>query len=229
MAKYKEELSILVLDGSGSMGTRDAGEAGGKTRAEAVEDAVRQLAEELNRTAVPEERYLAIIGYDQRSEPILDPTCITDLRSKDPKYKELPPIELPPLDLSRFGGTTAIGNALRRAREMAETWLKGQVDIERYVTICLLSDGFENENTEPEKVAEEIKHDRGGLKLPLNRPEILIATVAYGRDPQLQQYHEALRNMSTEWNEQRFYGEAVNGAQLKKWLTPTIVRTQPAG
>jgi len=227
----KEELTILVLDGSGSMRNEDVREAGGSRpsqRAAAVEDAVNEFVREhLGRSRLKHERWLAVITYDHRAELYIDPTCIQEWERRDEDNNPLPmtlPKELSLLD--RHGGSTAIGTALRLAQSTAELWLSGQTreDVPRYVNICLLTDGKEEEGTDPESVADEIKRNHGALKGRLQRPEVVIATAAFGEDQDVLQYREALKRMSTPvrnaqgQDEYPFFKVAPNGAELKAWL-----------
>lgn len=227
----KEELTILVLDGSGSMAIEDVREEGRSTplqRAAAVENAVNEFVKEhLGRSRLKHERWLAVITYDHRAECYIDPICIQEWEKKDDTGRPLPmslPKELNLL--SRHGGSTAIGTALRLAQSTAELWLSGQTraDVPRYVNICLLTDGKEEEGTDPERAAEDIKKTHSNPKGRLQRPEVVIATAAFGTDPDVLQYREVLKRMSTPvrnaqgQDEYPFFEIAPNGAKLKAWL-----------
>jgi hypothetical protein len=231
----KEELTILVLDGSSSMEKEDVVDKEGKIwqRAAAVEDAVKGFLGHLEKTKIPHERWLAVITYDHRAELLIGPTKLTDWAIRDEKgMLKIPisigfPQELKELKLlDRHGGSTAIGTALRLAQKEAEFWLSGQEreDVPRYVNILLLTDGEEEQNSDPEGVAAEIKKKHGKPKGTLQRLEVMIATAAFG--PDVLQYRRTLEKMSTpvitpEGERYPYSQAAPMGAILKSWLIAT--------
>jgi uncharacterized protein YegL len=215
--KKKEDLAILVLDGSGSMAERDVS---GKSRADAVEDAVQGFLDDLARGKSSHERWVSVITYDSQSTIHTDPIELESLiqgqSARLPQNLDL---------LSRHGNATAIGTALRLAMDTAKAWLDNQIrdDIPRYVTICLLSDGAENCDSDPEGAAGEIKTNFGSLKGNLNRPEVVIATAAYGDSPDIIPFRSVLEKMSTDVGGQYpYFAVAPDGKQVRSWLIASV-------
>ncbi len=215
--KKKEDLAILILDGSGSMSEKDVS---GKSRADAVEDAVQGFLDDLARGKSSHERWISVITYDDHpiihTDPVELESIIQGQSARLPQKLEL---------LSRHGKATAIGSALRLAMDTAKSWLDEQIrdDIPRYVTICLLSDGAENCDSDPEGAADEIKNQFGNPKGNLNRPEILIATAAYGDSPDIVPFRSVLEKMSTEVEGQYpYFAVAPDGKMVRSWLIASV-------
>ncbi|MBX3037726.1 MAG: VWA domain-containing protein [Anaerolineales bacterium] len=215
--RKKEDLAILVLDGSGSMAERDVS---GKSRADAVEEAVQGFLDDLARGKSSHERWISIITYDDHpivhTDPVELESLIQGQNAQLPQKLDL---------LARHGHSTAIGTALRLAMDTAKSWLDGQIrdDIPRYVTICLLSDGAETNDSDPEGAADEIKSKFGSSKGNFNRPEILIATAAYGDGSDVIPFRSVLEKMSTEVGGQYpYFAIAPDGKQVRSWLIASV-------
>jgi len=175
--KAIEELGILVLDGSASM--RDEEQASGKPKAEAVEKHLikdkNSLLARLKGGSRRHEILLALVTFDDTAEKLYDPTELAQLTSDDLTLNLV----------QKHGGTTAIGRALKMARDIAQQFLAGEQRVPRLVTILLMSDGAENQNTDPLGIARQIHRDAKRKQIHerfTQRPDITIATAAYGDD-----------------------------------------------
>jgi len=211
LPKNCEELGILVLDGSGSM--NDPEKATGRQKAAVVEDQITNLKDgliqRLRKSTRAHEISLAIVTFDHRVKVLLNPTPVLRL---DPASVKL---DL----LRRHGGSTAIGDALRTAGIIAEQFLaQEEEDIPRYVTILLMSDGQNNSGEDPLTVANAIK---GRARDKAGRPEIVIATAAYGDDAD----EETLRQIATQIPEQpdKFFAKVQTGEQLRQFFIASMV------
>lgn len=160
-AKTKDELGILVLDGSGSMGDPDR--EGKGTKAEAVSEAVKGLIERLKTSSRSPDFSLSLIIFDDQVEsPRLSPTPIKD-------------IDVNALNTNPYlGGQTAIGDALEKAGEIADEFLNRGGLLSPSVVIMLMSDGQSNAGKDPLAVSEALKNKFG--------EKATICCAAYGKD-----------------------------------------------
>ncbi len=211
-----EELGILVIDGSGSMGLPEP-----PAQPKALEvmghlvDSPDSLFERLNKGTRRHEIYLAMITYDHVVTRRLDPTPLTEI---DPDKLRV--------DLLReHGGRTAIGKALNEAGAIARQFLAAQdpSGAPRFVTILLMSDGQEVENSDPVGEALKIKSDAQPKKigaLMSERPDIVIAAAAYGDDAD----PDTLRSVSTQLPNQpdRFFKRVTTGQQLRDFFIASM-------
>lgn len=153
-----EQLGILVLDGSESMSERDAHGRG--TKAQAVGEAARKFIETLQKSSRRQDFWIALIAFDNNVEVRLLPTPVTKI--------ELSSIKTDPY----LGGSTAIGDALFTAGNMAEEFITSETDLPRSVVIMLMSDGQNNTGREPLTIAQDIKTRLSG--------KVNMVSVAYG-------------------------------------------------
>lgn len=161
--KAFEQLGILVLDGSGSMGT--SGETG-QSKADEVNNSVRGLISRLKISRLKENFYLSILTYDSRvDKQLLKPTPITQIDEMN-DYNPL----------SGNGGETAIGDALEAAGNIAEEFLVGQADFPRSVVIVLMTDGQNNCGKDPVDAANKIKN---------SGKRITICAAGYGKSEEI--------------------------------------------
>jgi len=213
--KSIEELGILVLDGSGSMA--DVEKASGKKKAEAVEEhliiAHDSLFARLKGGTRRHEISLALVTFDNRDEKRLDPTELAQLTRDDLSLNLL----------QEHGGSTAIGRALETAGEIAEQFIASEQRVPRFVTILLMSDGQETENTDPVGVAKQI-HQKAKPKQiagrPTQRPDIAIAVAAYGDDADV----NTLRQIATQLPDQadKFFKRVQSGTELRAFFLESL-------
>ncbi len=158
--KRFEQLCILVLDGSGSMGL--AGESG-QAKAEEVKIAVQGLISTLKGSRAKDNFYLSIVTYDDKvNKNRLKPTPVTQVDILE-DYNPL----------NGHGGETAIGDALEAAGSIAEEFLVGQQNVPRTSVIVLMTDGQSNCGKDPFEVANTIK---------TTGKRITICAAGYGKE-----------------------------------------------
>jgi uncharacterized protein YegL len=149
--KAFEQLGILLLDGSGSMASE------GETRqskAAEVSLAVRGLLTRMKGSRRADSFQLAIVTYDHRVTPRLEPTPVADI-DDTADYNPL----------TDHGGETAIGDALEKASSMAVRFLDARQEFGRSVVIVMYTDGQNNSGKDPVGVAEEIKRSGKEIKI----------------------------------------------------------------
>lgn len=161
--KAFEQLGILVLDGSGSMGEKGRSD---QSKAEEINQAVRGLMTRLRNSRQKENFYLGVVTYDHRVDKgRLAPTPVTQV-DDTADYNPL----------KGHNGETAIGDALEGAYEVAEAFLDGQSTASRSVVIVVMSDGQNNRGKNPVEVAERIKQ---------SGKRITVCAAGYGTDRSL--------------------------------------------
>ena len=158
--KAFEQLGLLVLDGSGSMGEPGISD---QPKAEEINHAVRGLMSHLRNSRQRENFHLAVVTYDHRVQTgRLAPTPVTQVDDT----ADYNPLE-------GHGGETAIGDALEGAYAVAQAFLNGQSTASRSVVIVVMSDGQNNRGKNPIEVAEQIKQ---------SGQRITVCAAGYGRD-----------------------------------------------
>ncbi len=161
--KAFEQLGILVLDGSGSMGEKGVSD---QPKAEEINQAVRGLMTRLRGSQKKENFYLAVVTYDHRVDTDrLGPTPVTQV-DDTADYNPL----------KGHNGDTAIGDALAAAHGVAEAFLAGQGSASRSVVIVVMSDGQNNRGADPVEVAECIKQ---------SGQRITVCAAGYGKGSEL--------------------------------------------
>lgn len=166
--KRVDQLGILVLDGSGSMGNPDPQ---GRTKAQAVSEAVLGLIKRLQTSSRSIDYSLSLIAFDDQVEPPrLLPTPVADIDGDN-------------LNTNPYlGGQTAIGDALEKAGEIAEEFLNRGGELRRSVAIMLMSDGENITGINPLTVAESLKEKFKMFKETLEKKEGKICCVFYGKE-----------------------------------------------
>lgn len=168
--RFFEELALLVIDLSQSMSLAETESKKVKWRA-VKEHLIDSPTSWLQRMQVGQNRdvtYVALITFDHRVDVALSPMPLLQTTPADLEF-----------DISKHCGSTAIGRALKEARQLAEDWLShADPNVPRYVTILLMSDGEEQEGTNPLSVADAVKSIGG--KPGISRNPITIATARYG-------------------------------------------------
>lgn len=211
-SKSIEELGILVLDGSGSM--EDPETDSGMTKADAVEKhlikADESLFKQLKGSTRSHEILLALVTFDHRDEKRRDPTELALLTDTDLTLNLL----------QEHGGATAIGQALETAGEIAQQFIAGeQQDVPRFVTILLMSDGEENQDTDPIGVAKQIHQKAEPKRIAgrlTQRPGITIAVAAYGDKAD----ENTLRQIATQLPDRpdTFFKRVKSGSELRDFF-----------
>lgn len=203
--KTYEQLCILVLDGSGSMAAVES--SSGQVKADAVEDACRELLDRLQSSDMADQFLLAAVTFDARVECPLLPAAVNEMDEGDLI-----------LDLLHcHGGVTAVGDALARAGEMAEQFLQGEDDaIPRYVVILLMSDGQSNHGTDPLPVAQQLKTRFAQSKA--HGPELTVAAAAYGDDAD----EGMLRQIASGSS---FFTRVKSGSELRDFFFSSVSRS----
>lgn len=107
--------------------------------AEAVGKAVQELVGRLQKTSRKQDFWLALIAFDNNVEIRLQPTPVTDIDVSGMRANPY------------LGGSTAIGDALYAAGQMADDFLAKKVDLPRSVVIMLMSDGQSNTGRDPDQ------------------------------------------------------------------------------
>jgi len=200
--KSAEQLGILVLDGSGSMNDPDA--YGRGTKAEAVGKAVQELVGRLQKSSRKQDFWLALIVFDNNVEVRLQPTPVTDIDGSNMRANPY------------LGGSTAIGDALYAASQMADDFLTKKVDLPRSVVIMLMSDGQNNTGRDPRSVINDIKKKWSSDKLN----NLNIVSVAYGADAD----RETLKAIVT--NPEKDFCETDQSEKLRDFFLGSIVRRE---
>ena len=203
--KTYEQVGVVVVDGSGSMGGMES--VSGLRKAESVEKGVAELAERLATSDMADQYALAVVTFDSRVEYPLSPTPVLDLDPTDLQLNLL----------SRHGGSTAIGDALSQAGRVVEQFLAGEQDgIPRYGVILLMSDGQSNTGEDPLAVAARLKA-RFAASKP-HGPELVIATAAYGDDADA-------RMLGQIASAPAYHRCVESGVELRNFFFRTITRS----
>ncbi|MGA7606400.1 MAG: vWA domain-containing protein [Anaerolineales bacterium] len=210
-----EELPILVVDASGSMG--DKIQESGLTKAE---DVIRHLVkgpnslfDRLMTSRNREDLYLSWLTFDDRVDIIL-PRPI----------QQIPREEMDIPLLQKHGQRTAIGKALNEAFRVAQDWLAlASPGISRYATILLMSDGQENANSDPLGAAAKIKSFGQGSGV---RPKIMLATAAYGDDADRVML-EAMASNRPDGSP--MFKKVASGEELRDFFIESIYVSKPGG
>jgi len=192
--KSREELGIVVCDGSGSMTELDAL---GEQKNKAVERAIRELVNRLSRSSRKDEVSLAMYTFDDRVELKLAPTPVTQI---DPNANFDP--------LVGHGNATAIGDGLFEALRLAEEYLNNaQAGLPRDVVVMLLSDGQNNTGSnDPRTIARQIK----------NNNQIVLVTAAFGTDAD----RGLLQDVCSDPN--KYYAEPKTGDELRDYFLASL-------
>jgi uncharacterized protein YegL len=210
--KVLEELGILVLDGSGSMKEEEVPGTGISKAERVMQHQIRDpdsLVERLKGSRNSDRISIALVTFDSGVRA-LDPQRLDELDTGD--------LDVPLV--SRHGGSTAIGRALAKADEMAQTWMaQADVNVPRYVTILLMSDGGENCGSQPLETAASIKQRVAGDH---QRDPIVIAAAAYGdsADTALLENIASMRPDGT-----RFFAKVDTGADLRDFFLQSMSAT----
>lgn len=211
-----EELILLVLDGSGSM--REKESQTGRIKAESViyhlirqpQGDSRNSGSLLSRLKISTNRdrfWLSVVTFDNRIDVALHPQRLEQVKPEDLD------IDL----LGKHGDLTAIGHALTTAHQIAQGWLEDADPlIPRFATILLMSDGQETVGTDPVGVAQRIKENTSS---ELGRPQIVIATAAYGDDAD----GATLQAIASRRPDQSpMFARVDTGAQLRDFFMESI-------
>lgn len=211
--KTFEELAVLVIDASGSMG--DKNREDDLTKAD---DVIRHLAgdsdsllERLLTSRNREDMYVAWLTFDDRVDIIL-PRPVQQVTREEMNI---------PL-LRKHGRKTAIGNALEEAFQVTQDWLSlASPRISRYSTILLMSDGRENVNSDPLGVAAKIKSfgQNDGI-----RSAIMLATAAYGDDADNLMLQAIASNHP---DGSPMFKKVDSGAELRDFFIESIYASKP--
>lgn len=160
--KTFDQLGILVLDGSGSMGDASTGTV---TKAEAVSEAVREMLTRFRRSRYKQNFSFAVVTFDHFASvhtPVTPAAEINDGGDYDP--------------MREHGGGTAISTGLREAQRIADDFLFGApTDIPSSVVIVVMSDGIDGDVSGTLRIAEEIK----------SNPEITICATYFSQEGQV--------------------------------------------
>ncbi|MFY0602170.1 MAG: VWA domain-containing protein [Cyclobacteriaceae bacterium] len=160
--KQFHQLGILVLDGSGSMQEQAQG---GLTKANAVNDAVRELFTRFKVSRVKQNFSFAVVAFDNTATLVTAPTeaaAIDDNGNYDP--------------LSVKGGGTCIFEGLELSEKMANDFLENETDggVYHSVVILVMTDGMCFDPSKTTSSAENIKNGSNGGK-------ITICTTYFGK------------------------------------------------
>lgn len=204
--KTFNQLGILVLDGSGSMGEEAAGNT---TKAKHVESAVIEMFNRFDVSRIKQNFSFGCIKFDSSSDVILEPTAFD--------FNELMKLNYDPLDGK--GGGTYINLALEKAKEMAEGFINNPPEpgIPHKVLIMLLSDGMCFEPVETQRVSEDLK----------SNPQIEIASAyisAVGKpESDVQNLCRSIASNPV------FYTTVYNGEQLRSFFVNSLSASAGVG
>lgn len=149
--------ALLLLDGSGSM---RAPESTGMPKHRAIARMVQRLITVLGEAHKVQRILRIIITIICYSGDWVDDVRLSayDVKESEEFHRQHPYVDK---DLDRWdpviahGGSTPIGRALAFARQMAEEWVKSAPNsVYHGAVICLLSDGMNIPETEPNGVEE---------------------------------------------------------------------------
>lgn len=126
-----KQLGILILDGSGSMEDEITLN---RTKAQDVDDAVKELIDTLKNSTNKANFYLAAVAFDRNTKIILNTTHVPSLNA-NASYN--PTVGL--------GGETSIYEGLVAANKIADDFLKGETEggLEHSVVFIVMSDGID--------------------------------------------------------------------------------------
>ena len=157
------QLCLLVLDASGSMRWAHYG---GQTKADAVNEGTLGLITRLKQSSKRADFHVGVINFDHRVIVRQQPIPVLTM--------ELPKALL---ELDDLGDATDIGNALKQAHLICESFLAGQQagGLPHSTVILLMSDGVCRDPEQTLVIAETIKQDH-----PMNK--IKIVTSLFGDD-----------------------------------------------
>jgi Mg-chelatase subunit ChlD len=150
-SKSFHQLGILLLDGSGSMRSKE----GTKTLASLVDEAVREFLADFKKSSIANNFSIAVVTFDDDAGVLMG---ITDLGQIDTSRSFNP--------IDKHGGGTDIGNALSTAERIALDHLNKHDDdgLPRGVTMIVMSDGM---CQHADKTLEVSKHILGNKDIPI--------------------------------------------------------------
>ena len=166
-----DQLGIVVLDGSMSMA--DIEKHTGMVKAEAATHAFGEVVGRMQISDMNEQFMISLVTFDDNVKCPIPPTYVNDVDDSD--------LEIDLLEM--HGRNTAIGDALEKARQIAEDFLADEDPdgaIPRYVVILLMSDGQNNSGADPRVIAQQIKDQFTETKR--HGPQLVLATAGYGDD-----------------------------------------------
>lgn len=197
------QLGILVLDGSGSMKETTKGNI---TKAEAVNDSVRNVLTRFKRSRHVRNFSFAVVTFDDQAKVHTPVTAAVDLNDDgdfDP--------------LRDHGGATDIGGGLVEAKRIAGDFLrKAPRDAPSSVVIVVMSDGRDGDGGvgDPEqtiRIAEEIK----------SNPAITICSTYFaGIDSQGQSEQDNLRSIASDPS--RHYKTVSDAESLRTFFIASL-------
>ncbi len=201
--KMKDQLCLLVLDGSMSMNNLIENN---KTKAKATEEALNELVEILTKSANSSWFHLAVITYGAEPELCL-PSQLVDKISKN---------DITLGDLFGKGKSTRIDKALQYAERLATAFLNSAERnklLERDVRIVLMSDGLCHMPKSTIEIAQKIKSDYSDT--------IRICTSLLGKneDSNICEAESLMKEIaSKDENDQPFYTRSYNALDLRSFF-----------
>lgn len=225
--------AYLLLDGSGSMHNTEL--LAGKPKHRAVAEMIQDLIKTLKDDDQIQDILLSVICYDGNR---VDDVRLSayDIKASEEYYQQPPYAER---DLDRWdplvghNGTTPIGRALAFSRQMAEEWVKSAPRGAKHrAVICLLSDGMNFPETEPNGIDERNKivdfnnsQEEQARQGGDSKGRIRIATVGYYQSPEGQnkEEDEGRKLLKALAYPERAYFETREAKSIARFLRQTIL------
>ncbi len=196
------QLGILVLDGSGSMGSAGIH---GISKAEEVSKAVTSLLERMSKSRVKNNFSFSCVMFDNFPQMIMMPTPLKDLNYQS--------IDFNPLNYR--GGGTHIFGALEEAGRIAKDFLTGEEaeGLPHSVVILLMSDGMCFRPEQTVRVADALKRN----------PKVKIACAYFsGASDNDQEASEAINLLRKVASGPSYYATVHDGENLRKFFERSI-------
>lgn len=204
--QYFHQLGILVLDGSGSMTEKAAGNS---TKAKEVNAAVMELFNRLNGSRVKQNFSFACIKFDEAATVSLQPTPFN--------FNQLMNENFDPT--TGKGGGTQISEGLKEANKLADNFLNSAPSggVPHKVLILLMSDGMCFSPQTTKSIANSLK----------SNPKIQIACAYFGTVGSKNDINaqNVLKDVSTDSS--TYYTTVYEGEALRAFFERSI--SQSAG
>lgn len=193
------QLGILVLDGSGSMGSRADGPLQ-ITKADAVNMAVREMFSRFKVSRKAPNFTFSVISFTDSAAGILAPTDVEDIDDN---------ADFNPM--TRGGGGTYIGSGLDAARQVADSFLREASDgLPVSVVVLVMSDGECGMPNETTRSADALKAD----------PRVTLATTFFATKGQRQSGQDLLKAISTD--PAKFYKTVYDAETLRAFFMASM-------
>lgn len=206
LPKSKEQLGILVLDGSGSMVTKTKELI---KKYEAVSNSVTEFFYRMKDSRRKNAFSFAVVYFDEEAFRRMDITATKDI-DLDADYSPV----------RKDGQGTYLCTGLKEAEKIADAFLNGKEKSVRSVIIIIMTDGIDMDKTEAIKVADQIKAKYG--------EKVKISASSFGtmdlKEKDREEIMEFLRTIVTD---QKYCLETASSEELRGFFINSVSQGKP--